>query len=165
MISRNSTPGCRSQKPFRIFGSHLTATLLKLAIRIVPASRPRSSCAFSCSLLSSSHTACTRGSSAAPSAVRVTPPLLRISRFSPSSFSSAATVWLTPDCVMFSSSAARVKLPSWADFRNTSYFVMLIPVTSFFKHSTGAPYPQVLFIVLMNIIQFSHGSNSAIIML
>ena len=64
------------------------------------------------------HSFSMRGSSARPSAVSTTPPRLRLSSVTPSSFSSACTAWLTADWVKFISSAALEKLPHSTVFRN-----------------------------------------------
>ena len=52
-------------------------------------------------------------------AVRPTPPRLRLNSFTPSSFSSELMAWLMPDWVKFMASAALEKLPQETVFRKT----------------------------------------------
>ena len=69
------------------------------------------------------------GSTARPSAVSTTPPRLRLSRVTFSSFSNACTAWLTADWVKLISAAALEKLPHSTVFKNIWYLFTLMGTT------------------------------------
>ena len=111
-------------------GSQCTATLVNVAMRTVPAERPRSSAAVWSSCSCERRMSRRNGMIFSPSGVRRAPVRLRVRSGKPNSSSSAAMMWLTPDCVSPSSSAAFVSEESSTVFSKTSYFFVSMKISS-----------------------------------
>ena len=107
-------------------GSQWVATLVNVPTRTLPATSVCSASAVWRSSRSSATMARIWGMMRSPSGVSRAPVRVRFSSGSPSSASTAATIWLTPDWVSPSSSAALVRDARSTTFSTTAYFFVSI---------------------------------------